>query len=1036
MRDAAGAYARLHPHVQRWVWDQRWDRLRTVQAEAVGPVLDRRDVVIAAATASGKTEAAWLPIVSALATERETAEAHSQTEVSSDGGAGGGAGGGVQALYLGPLKALINDQFLRLDSLGEYAGVPVHRWHGDVAGSKKHAVLRDPDGILLITPESLEALFVREGPRVPTVFAGLRYVVVDELHSFIGTERGAQLQSLMHRLDLAVRRHVPRIGLSATLADLTLAATFLRPGRTDDVVVLDNPGGDTAELKLQLRGYIKPDPSHALQQAQHAAAPGTSGDGPGDVDDLEDVIASRDAIDIATHLFTTLRGHDNLVFANSRSAVEAYTDLLSRMSADHRVPNEFFPHHGNLSKSYREEVEDRLRSSDLPATAICTSTLEMGIDIGSTDAVAQIGAPGSVAALRQRLGRSGRRDQPAVMRLYVSETEVTERTPPSDQVRAQLFQTVAMTNLMLNEHWYDPPNTSNLHLSTLVQQVLSVIAQHGGATAAELFTALCAKGPFSTIDQATFVALLRDLGDAELLTQASDGLLLHGPVGDRLVNHYSFYSAFTTADEYRLVARGRTLGSIPVDYPVLVGSLMIFAGRRWVVVDVDTTARVIELSRSSGGRPPAFSGNGAEVADLVRQRMRSLYESDEVPVYLNGPAQRLLDEGRHAYQLLGLHGQMVVPWGADTVVFPWRGDRVMTTVAVALASRGLNVGIDGVALTVSQASPTDIRAAALDLLSGPIPDPVELAEPVPNKEHDKYDPYLSDTLLAKAYAARTLDVPAAWDTLIALADSPADSLVDNPSSPPGQPDIYLTGGHPTDHVETPTSATGPELGRTGFVVIDLETTGFAPHLDDRVVEVALVLLDADGTTTGAWTTLVNPGRDTGPTHVHGIHASDVAQAPTFTELADWLADRIHGRILVAHNAEFDLAFLTAEFERADTDLPAVGTLCTMQLAERVGVVETDSGHDLHACCTAAGVVIDGAHTAAGDAVATAALLVACLNTSVGRTATTFDDLGALPPPGDDAAYAHIQPSAAHPASSSETSETPLPPLLPRETYRG
>jgi ATP-dependent Lhr-like helicase len=1002
------------------VWDQNWERLRSVQAEAVGPVLDGRDVVIAAATASGKTEAAWLPIVSALATQQDTGRDHL--------GGGGRAirdGGGVRALYLGPLKALINDQFLRLESLGGYVDVPVHRWHGDIAGSKKHQVLRNPDGILLITPESLEALFVREGPRLATLFAGLRCVVVDELHSFIGTERGAQLQSLMHRLDLAVRRRVPRIGLSATLADKTLAASFLRPARPDDVVVLDNPGGDTAELKLQLRGYIKPDPAHALPQPANAR-----GGSDGDLDDLDDVVASRDALDIAAHLFKTLRGRDNLVFANSRAFVEAYADILTRMSADHRVPNEFFPHHGNLSKAYREEVEDRLRSSDLPTTAICTSTLEMGIDIGSTDAVAQLGAPGSVAALRQRLGRSGRRDQPAVMRMYVSETEVTERTPPADQVRAQLFQTVAMTNLMLHERWYDPPNTSDLHLSTLVQQIFSVIAQHGGASPADLFTTLCARGPFGAIDKATFLALLRDLGAAELLTQAGDGLLLHGPVGDRIVNHYSFYAAFTTAEEYRLVARGRTLGSIPVDYPVLAGSLMIFAGRRWVVVDVDTTSRVIELSRSSGGRPPAFSGNGGEVADLVRQRMRQLYEADDVDVYLNEPSQRLLDEGRDAYRLLRLGHRMLLPWGTDTVIFPWRGDRVMNTVAVALASRGLNVGIDGVALTVSKASPDDIRAAVVDILSVPIPDPVELAEPVPNKEQDKYDQYLSDTLLSKAYAARSLDVPGAWETLQAIAEDPHADPADagEPRHVERSEPVSVDGGGEVVDGE-------PLLGQTGFAVIDLETTGFAPHLQDRVVEVAMVLVDPEGTVTGSWSTLVNPGRDTGPAHVHGIHNGDVEGAPSFTELADWLADLIRGRVVVAHNAEFDLAFLASEFERADVDLLAVGSLCTQQLTGRLGLLDPESSRDLHSCCSAVGITLNGAHTATGDAEATAALLGHCLRFAIAHGARSLGELGFEPAPDTPSSQAPGgRPGPGHEQGGCSPVST-QPRLMPRTALR-
>ena len=161
LRRSSSAFERLQPSVQRWVWRQGWAELRDLQEKAIPAVLDgERDVILAAATASGKTEAAFLPVLSRLA------EKPSETS-------------GFRVLYLSPLKALINDQFGRLRLLGEAVGVPVHRWHGDVPQSRKAAALRDPDGVLLITPESLEALFVRRSLEVPGCLAPLAYVVGD-----------------------------------------------------------------------------------------------------------------------------------------------------------------------------------------------------------------------------------------------------------------------------------------------------------------------------------------------------------------------------------------------------------------------------------------------------------------------------------------------------------------------------------------------------------------------------------------------------------------------------------------------------------------------------------------------------------------------------------------------------------------------------------------------------------------------------------------------------------------------------------------
>src|SRR4051794_19076113 len=211
--DASASFELLHERVRRWIWDQQWSELRDVQELAIRTLLaGEGDAIVTAATAAGKTEAAFLPICSRLVGEE--------------------ASSGVQVLYVGPLKALINDQWRRLQDLCESLEIPVHRWHGDVTSTARDNLIRKPDGILLITPESLEAMFVRRGTDVARIFGGLRYIVIDELHAFIGSERGMQLQSLLHRLEHVLRRRVRRIGLSATLGDMNIAADFLRPERT------------------------------------------------------------------------------------------------------------------------------------------------------------------------------------------------------------------------------------------------------------------------------------------------------------------------------------------------------------------------------------------------------------------------------------------------------------------------------------------------------------------------------------------------------------------------------------------------------------------------------------------------------------------------------------------------------------------------------------------------------------------------------------------------------------------------------------
>lgn len=715
--DGASSFDLLHERVRRWIWEQRWSELRDVQETAIRTILGGEgDAIITAATAAGKTEAAFLPICSTL--------------VDHD------ASNGVQVLYVGPLKALINDQWRRLDGLCESLEIPVHRWHGDVTATARQKLLRQPDGILLITPESLEAMFVRRGTDVARIFAGLRYVVIDELHAFIGSERGMQLQSLLHRIERVLHQRVRRIGLSATLGDMSIAADFLRPPNRRAVaaaIVKSDEAGTGAKLRL-----------HGFKRSLKPAVEKT--------DEEEDETASS----IAQHLFKNLRGSNNLVFANSRSNVERYTDLLSRMCSMASLPQEFFAHHGSLSRELRFHVEDELKRGERPLTVICTSTLEMGIDIGAVTSVAQIGPPPNVASLRQRLGRSGRRGEPAVLRLYIEEETVTDKTAPQGAIRARLVETIAMVNLLL-EKWNEPPLGDMVHGSTLVQQVLSVIAQYGGITAADAYAMLCESGPFYNVTAPMFMALLRTLAARELIAQMKDGLLIHGANGEKLVNSHDFYTAFITPDEYRLMTAGTNLGTLPIVSPITEGSFLIFAGRRWRVVDVDQEKRVIDLTPAGGGRVPIFdSGPRGAVHDRVRREMLATYTTDDVPRYLDAGASDLLHEGRENFARYALDRTAFLRSGDGALYFPWYGDLAMNTLMQQLAARGISVSVEGPAVVAEGMSPQALRDAVMACESERPVDTIALATEVKNKIEEKWDWCLDDATLCASYASRRL----------------------------------------------------------------------------------------------------------------------------------------------------------------------------------------------------------------------------------------------------------------------------------------
>jgi ATP-dependent helicase Lhr and Lhr-like helicase len=720
------AFERLHPKVQRWIWEQNWTELREAQEAAVDPILDgNRDVIIASATASGKTEAAFLPIGSRLASET--------------------SGQGL-ALYISPLKALINDQFSRLEPFFEHLDLPAYPWHGDIVASKKKEFTNDSRGVLLITPESLEGLFVLRGIWIHSMFANLRYSVVDEVHSFIGTERGRQLQSLLARLETAIRRPVPRVGLSATLGDMGLAAEFLRPGAAQSVcTIVSETAGQ--EIRLLIQGYEETDRPRAERKE--------------DNNETEVDNATRT---IGDNVFKQLRGSTSLVFANSRANVEIYADMLRERCESERLPNEFWPHHGSLSKNLRENAEAALKNKSIPATAVCTSTLELGIDIGAVESVAQIGPPYSVTSLRQRLGRSGRRGEPAVLRVHIKQPKITITTSMTDELRVELVQTVAIVRLLL-KRWCEPPNPEGLHLSTLIHQVLSLIAQRGGVTASQAWHELCQEGAFHGVQPEMFARLLKGLGGENLILQSSDGTLLHAPLGEKIVNHYSFFTVFVTPEEYRVIAGATHLGTLPVDRPLQENSFIIFGGRRWRIVSVDEKRRIIEVIRASGGRVPGFSGLGGCIHDRVRREMFAVYQETAIPKYLDPTAALLLSEGRDNFHRYRLNERFLVESGTDTMFFLWAGDRIADTIAVQLRARRFPVMNEGIVLHVCGVRPDELRQCLKELVAEGPADPVVLSRAIANKLREKYDQFLPEELLCEDYGKSQLDTEGAWRTL-------------------------------------------------------------------------------------------------------------------------------------------------------------------------------------------------------------------------------------------------------------------------------
>lgn len=710
----SSSFVLLHETVQRWVWAQGWSALRDIQERAIIPVLEaKKDIIISAATAAGKTEAAFFPACTKIVQE----DANS-----------------VGILYISPLKALINDQYRRLQGLCERLELPLTPWHGDVLQSAKNKQIRDPRGILLITPESLESLLLNRGAWSQKAFWGLRYVIIDEFHAFLGTERGRQLQSLLHRLEFLLKKIIPRIALSATLGDMEQVARELRPQEELPCELIISSASHS-DVKIQIRGYTE---------------------------SADEIFSQpRTSEHITEDVFKLLRGKSHLIFANSRARTEELAAALSERCATEFVPNEFFPHHGSLAKEFREELEKRLQQDRLPTSAVCTMTLELGIDIGHVDSIAQVTAPHSVASLRQRLGRSGRRGEPSIVRMFITENELTDKSHLIDKLRLEIFQCVAMINLLVRK-WYEPADTEQYHFSTLVQQTLSVIGHYGGVRANQLWQLLCKNGPFHNIEQKMYARLLRAMGEQELLSQTHEGTLVLGLRGERMVEHFTFYTAFSTPEEYRLEHAGRTLGAIPVTSPLVVGQLIVFAGRRWEVIHVSEEEKRISLKPGAGGRPPRFDGGGQVIHDIIRQEMYRLYLSDDIPIFCNKCALNLFEEGRRSFHELMLDAAPMIQFGTTVHILPWVGDKIVNTITMLLRSVGLKADCFSGIIDVRDTDIIACKQAFKDILSSPRPQGYELASNLPNTFIEKHDAIVPKELRELNYSAKFFDIDGAW----------------------------------------------------------------------------------------------------------------------------------------------------------------------------------------------------------------------------------------------------------------------------------
>lgn len=727
-------FNRYAPFIQEFIYQNHWESLRAIQVAAGDAIFNTEEnVLLTASTASGKTEAAFFPILT---------EFYENPPCS------------VGALYIGPLKALINDQFLRLNDLCEQARIPVWHWHGDVPQSHKNKLLKNPSGILQITPESLEALLLHKHAAIARLFGDLRYIVIDEVHSLLRGDRGGQTLCLIERLSRMAGVNPRRIGLSATIGDPKGTGEFLASG-TGRGTIIPKIEANGTRWRLSMEHFYVQGPQSAQDKEVENALPV--------LDEATDA-APESADPGIGYIFEHTRGKKCLVFVNSREECEAVTTTLRQYCEARHEPDRFLIHHGNLSASYRETAEAVMKDDEQFQTTVTTATLELGIDIGRLERAFQIDAPFTVSSFLQRMGRTGRRDLPPEMWFVMREEQPEARAMLPTTVPWKLLQGIALVQLYLEERWVEPPKLDRLPFSLLYHQTMSTLASCGELSPAALAARVLPLSYFHRITQEDYRLLLRHLIEIDHIQRTEEGGLIVGLAGERIVNSFKFYAVFQENEEYTVRCGSQEIGTIVKPPPA--GEKIALAGHVWVVEEVDHKRHLIYCEQVKGKVPAYFGECPGDINTKVLERMRRVLQEDRLYPYLMKNAVARLEQARRTALNSGVARDPLICLGGDMwCLFPWLGTYAFLALERFLKLRcGEQLGLSG----LDSSRPYFIqfkmkadRRTFFHVLSEaekqPL-DPMELVYPNEVPLFEKYDEFLPEELVKRGFAYGILGI--------------------------------------------------------------------------------------------------------------------------------------------------------------------------------------------------------------------------------------------------------------------------------------
>ncbi len=730
MTEADRIFSLFPDFIKEYIYSHGWTELRDIQLEAAHAILETdNNLLLSSSTASGKTEAAFFPIIADIVNDTECEKS-------------------VSVLYIAPLKSLINDQFYRLEELLDLSGIPVTHWHGDVGASHKSKLLKEPRGILQITPESLESMLMNRANDFPRLFGALKYVVIDEIHAMIGEDRGNQVICQLARIARLIGHSPRRVGLSATIGDVTLAAKWLGAGSGRDTYA-PIPPKSKLKWRLGLEHFYIQDPNENQTKSPSLdTAPQIDRGGRAILDPGYEF------------LYDSVYGKKALVFSNSREETEYVTATLRQIAKARGDDDVFLIHHGNLSASLREDAEAKMKDEGVLRAVTCaTVTMELGIDIGRLERVCQVGAPTTVSGFLQRLGRSGRRGTPPEMVMLYREEVPLPNAPLPEIIPWELLRGIGIIELYSTERFIEPPRFKKMPLSLAFHQTLSILASGGERTAKDLASMVLSLPPLSNVSKEDYRALIVSMINDDYLEFTEEKRIIIGLKGERIINSFKFYAVFKDSEDYTVRCEGEEIGTITTPPPV--GDRFALAGRVWEVKEIDVKRRLIFVVRVDGKMEVSWPGDSGEIHTKLVLAMRDILFNGKFYAFLGENASERLDNARRVAKNAKMDENMVVFLGGQSyVLFPWLGTRSFRTLRRFLQKNATELGIYDIhsegCCYIKYKAKDDLGKELLDgirrILERDGLDTKDLIRGGECPVYDKYDEYIPPELLREAYA--------------------------------------------------------------------------------------------------------------------------------------------------------------------------------------------------------------------------------------------------------------------------------------------